>query len=205
MKSAVPTPSSTPSKAPAFQENNKPDPLIVAESSKDAETSKSPANAQPSSFTIAMRQAGQEAAQKAKEAKKKATETFTGVGEAEQEKRDAEKVKSAAIPPSISLIQPLSDKYNVVTPTILQSPTSTAWKLTPESSHTHSVDKEKLQRASFQSPTSTAWKPTDTDPPILMHRGSSVSSASAEFIKQIEEDEAIPEEDEEDSEEAGKD
>lgn len=206
VKSAVPTPSSTPSKAPASQENNKPDPIVAAESSKDAETSKSSANVQPSSFTLAMRQAGQEAAQKAKEAKKKATETFTGIGEAEPDKRDVEKVKSAAIPPSISLIQPLSDQHNIVTPTILQSPTSTAWKLTPESSHTHSVDeKDKLQRASFQSPTSTAWKPTDTDPPILMHRGSSVSSASAECIKQIEEDEAIPEEDEEDSDEAVKD
>jgi hypothetical protein len=153
-----------------------------------------------------MRQAGQEAAQKAKDAKKKVTETFTGVGEAEPERKDVEKVKSAAVPLSISLTQPLSDRHNIVTPTILQSPTSTAWKRTPESSHTHSADETgKLQRASFQSPTSTAWKPTDTDPPILMHRGSSVSSASAECIKQIEEDETIPEEDEEGSEEAVED
>ena len=151
-----------------------------------------------------MRQAGQEAAQKAKDAKKKASETFTGVGEAKPD-TEGEKTKTK---PSISLPQPLSPKHNIITPTILQSPTSTAWKSTPDSTPppAYSADEmEKLQRGSLQSPNSTSWKPTDTNPPIIMHRGSSVSSASAECIKQIEDDEAIPEEDEEDSEEAIKD
>lgn len=202
-KSAGPTPSGTPSKAPApvSQENKKLEPAAAAaaESSKDAE-SKPPAGAQPTSFTLAMRQAGQEAAQKAKDAKKKVTETFTGVGEAEPEKRDTEKKdETKAVPPPISS-QPLSPKHNIVTPTILQSPTSTAWKRSPES-----ISPPIYAAGSLQSPNSTTWKPTDTDPPILTHRGSSVSEASAECIKQIEEDEAIPEEDEEDSEEAVKD
>lgn len=192
-----------------LQENKRLEPAAVAaESSKDAETSKPLAGAQPTSFTLAMRQAGQEAAQKAKDAKKKVTETFTGLGEAEPEKEDVEKDKAAAIPPAISLTQPLPDKRNIVTPTVLQSPTSTAWKRVPGSSSTfaYSADEmEKLQRGSLQSPNSTSWKPTNTDPPILMHRGSSVSSASKECIKQIEEECAIPEEDEEDSEEADKD
>ena len=155
-----------------------------------------------------MRQAGQEAAQKAKDAKKKATETFTGVGEAEPEKKDVENVGTKSVPSSISLSQPLSPKHNIITPTILQSPTSTAWKSAPDSIPTpaYSADEMgKLQKASLQSPNSTTWKPTDTNPPIMMHRGSSVSSASAECIKQIEDDETIPEEDEEDSEEAVKD
>lgn len=205
----MPTPSSTPSKAPVLQENKKPGPA-AAESSKDAETPKPPPGGQPTSFTLAMRQAGQEAAQKAKDAKNKVVETFTGVGEAEPEKKDVEKDKSAAVPPSISLTQPLSDKHNIVAPTILQSPTSTTWKLAAESGSApaYSADEmEKLQRGSLQSPKSTSWKPTDIDPPVLMHRGSSISSASKEEIQQIEDECAIPEEEEEeeDSEEAVKD
>ena len=200
---------STPSKAPGLQENKKHEPA-AAESSKDAETSKPPAGAQPTSFTLAMRQAGQEAAQKAKDAKKKVTETFTGVGEAEPEKEDVDKDKSAAVPPSLSLTQPLSDKGSIVAPKILQSPTSTTWKLGPELSTaktTFSGGIGTVQTASLQSPTSTAWKSTDTNAPITMHRGSSISVASKEDIQKIEEECAIPEEDEDEdeSEEAVKD
>jgi hypothetical protein len=183
--------------------------LASAESSKDAETSKPPAGAQPTSFTLAMRQAGQEAAQKAKDAKNKVVETFTGVGEAEPEKKDVEEDRSAKVPSPISLAQPVSSEDNIVAPTILQSPTSTTWKPRSESSSTaaYSADEmAKLQRGSLQSPTSTSWKPTDTDPPVLMHRGSSISSASREEIQQIEEECAIPEEEEgEESDEAIKD
>ena len=155
-----------------------------------------------------MRQAGQEAAQKAKDSKKKVVETFTGVGEAEPEKKDVQKDKSATVPPSISITERLSDEYNNVAPTILQSPTSTTWRRKSDSSVTSAYwahEMAKLQRASLQSPTSTSWKPTDTDPPVLMHRGSSISSASREEIQQIEDECAIPEEEEEDSEEAVKD
>jgi hypothetical protein len=37
---------------------------------------------------------------------------------------------------------------------------------------------------------------TDTDAPVLVHRGSTISEASEECIKQVEEDEKILEEDE---------
>jgi hypothetical protein len=173
-----------------LQENKKPE-LAAAESSKDAETSKPPAGAQATSFSLVMRQAGEEAAQKAKDAKKKVTETFTGVGEAEPEKKDVEKDNSAAVPPSISLTQPLSDKSNIIAPAILQSPTSTTWKAARQSSSAE---------LTLQTPTFTSWKPADTDAPILTLRGSSISSASKECIQKIEEERAIPEEDEDDEE-----
>jgi hypothetical protein len=207
-KSAAPTPSGTPSKPPVSKpvanqkENEKPTPTKpVAESSKAVEQSDTPTGGQPTAFTLAMRQAGQEAAQKAKEVKKKATETFVGVGKAEPEKKEEEKEdKSAVLPPPISL----EPKHTIDTATLAQSPTSTAWKRDLHGKATtprHSI--EKLE--SLQSPTSTAWKPTDINQPITMHRGSSVSEVSAECIKQIEEDEMIPEEDEEEDEVAVKD
>lgn len=177
-----------------LQKNKAPEPAAAAESEP-------PAGTQPTSFTIAMRQVGQEAAQKAKDAKKKVTETFTGVGEAEPEKKDEVKT----VPPPILPTLLLSDKYPIVTPTVLQSPTSTAWNLSPNSIHTpaYSADEmEKFQRGSLQSPRSTAWKPTDLDPPVSTHKGSSVSSSSE---KKIGNDEMIAEEDGEGSEEACKD
>src|ERR1700712_4826168 len=61
------------------------------------------------------------------------------------------------------------------------------------------IQAEKLE--SLQSPTSTAWKPTDINQPVLTHRGSNISEASAEYIKQVEDECTIPEEDEDDEEE----
>jgi hypothetical protein len=133
-----------------------------------------------------MRQAGQEAAQKAKDGKKKPVETFHGVGEAEPVKGLD---KSEVVPPPITVLDPPPEKQTVEMTTILQSPTSSAWRRAPEVDGRPTI-----------SPSSTAWKPTDTDLPILMHRGSSLSQASAEEIKQIEEDAAIPEEDEDELE-----
>jgi hypothetical protein len=45
------------------------------------------------------------------------------------------------------------------------------------------------------------WKPTDVDPPVLHHRGSSIEVADKEEIRQIEEECAIKEEDEEEEDE----
>ncbi|KAG0647925.1 Uncharacterized protein D0Z07_5623 [Hyphodiscus hymeniophilus] len=194
---------STPSKAaPVLQENKE----TAAESSNAAEISQPPAGAQPTAFTLAMRQAGLEAAQKAKDTKKKATETFTGVGEAEPEKNNVETDKSAA-PSPISTVQPLSDRANIVAPTVLQSPTSSTWQIVSEATPTtadRTDEMPKYQKGSLQSPTSTSWQPTDLNAPISMHRGSSISLASKEAIQQIEEECAIPEEDEgnDESEEA---
>jgi hypothetical protein len=185
--SAAATPTTTPSKAPAVAKENV-KPASAAQSSKLAEPEQ-PAAAAPSSFTLAMRQASQEAAQKAKDGKKKAPQTLEGVGEADPAK-DSQKL--AVIPPPIAVPDPL----NVVeSNTILQSPRSSAWRSAPGGKfHTPKSSVDRLE--SLQSPNSTAWRPSDTDGPILMHRGSSISLASTEEIKQVEEDEKIMEEDE---------
>jgi len=186
--SAAPTPTTTPSKAPAVaKENIKPAP-VAAESSKLAEPVQQAAAA-PSSFTLAMRQAGQEAAQKAKDSKKKPAETLEGVGEAEPTK---ESQKSAVKPPPITV---LDLPPSVESTAALQSPGSSAWRRAPGGKF-HSPKSSLDNLESLQSPNSTAWKPTDTDAPVLVHRGSTISEASEECIKQVEEDEKILEEDE---------
>lgn len=174
---------------PAAQENKKPESAVSAAAPKTAEEKSTlPA---PSPITLALRQVGQEAAQKAKDSKNKSVvETFTGVGKAEPEPTKAEK----SVPAPVSLP---AEKSKVKSVESLQSPNSTAWK---------TADGKRPSRRSIdglessQSPNSTAWKPTDVDGPILTHRGSIVSMASVEEIKQVEEEEAIQEEDEEDEE-----
>ncbi len=184
--SAAPTPTTTPSKPPVAKENIKP--TSTAESSKLAQSVEQ-VTTQLSSFSLAMKQAGQEAAQKAKDGKKKAPETLEGVGKADPV--EASKT-SAAVPPPVAILE---SRQNASNDTILQSPTSSAWRSAPSKSiHTPKGALSKLQ--SMQSPTSTAWKPSDIDTPVLMHRGSSISMASDEEIKQVEEDEKIVEEDE---------
>lgn len=147
-----------------------------------------------------MRQAGAEAAQIAKEGKKK-VEVLVGVGnatepteketEGEIEKKTSE--KSGTIPPPIKTDTP----HTVESISVMQSPNSTAWKqeLEPISS-VAKPDSEKL--ASMQSPTSTAWKPAETYAPITTHSGSSVENVSKECIKKIEDEQTIAEEDEDD-------
>ena len=188
-----------------MQDKNSPEPAAVAKSSTDAETLKPVAGAEPTAFTLAMRQVGQEAAQKAKDSKKKITETFTGVGEAQGKPKDVEKDRPAAVLPSPLLIQSLPDRSNIVAPTILQSPTTTAWNKAPDSippPASSANETEKSQEAQSQSPTFVSWKSSDTDAPVITHRGSSISSVSKGDIRQIEEDCAIPEEDEDESEHA---
>jgi len=203
VRSAAPTPSGTPSKAPVLQENIKPE-TATAGSSKTVEPSKPAAEAAPSSIALALRQAGQEAAQKAKDGKKKAppVETFDGLGEVEPVKKDLE--KSATIPPPIAIVNPSTEKRTVETKTkaSLQSPTSTAWRKGAPDGNISTARRRSIEiLESMQSPNSTAWKPTDIDPPILTHRGSSISLASAEEIRQVEEECKIDEVDEEDEEE----
>lgn len=185
------TPAGTPSKAPVpapavapvTQENKKPEPPTSAGVPKSVVEEKPAAAPQPSPISLALRQAGQEAAQKAKDGKKGAMQVLSGVGKAEPPK-DKEKEKAKAIPSPV------------------QSPNSIAWKTTADGRRRASGSEYAIDDLeSLQSPNSTAWKPSDIDGPILMHRGSTVSTASAEEIKQIEDEEAIPEEDEEDDEE----
>lgn len=198
----------------ASEENRKPDTSASAgapnnKQEKDVKPAETP-------ISLALRQVGAEAAQKAKESKKKtAVETFSGVGTAEAVP-EPEKEAGEAAPPT----KPEAEK--IVTPTkpqpldlpsssdvpktlgSLQSPNSTAWKTAPTPSTAarmtprHSIDGLE----SLQSPNSTAWKPSDVDGPILTHRGSNVSMASREEIKAIEDEEAIQEVDEEDEEDS---
>jgi hypothetical protein len=176
--------------APPQEENKKPaaapaaTPAPKAEEEKAAE-SKPPPGAAPTAISLALRQAGAEAAQKAKDSKKKApVETFDGVGEAE--------------PPKPASIDVPTITNKIETLTIMQEPSTGTWSRAPApiSTPRHSI--ERLE--SLQSPNSTAWKPTDVDPPVLHHRGSSIEIADKEEIRQIEEECAIKEEDEEDDE-----
>lgn len=159
-----------------------PAPLQTKPVTKSPEPSAEPADDGTASLTAAMRQLGQEAANKAKEAKSKPIKAYVGKGQAD----------AAAKSPEIAATPETKGSQ---LDTLLQSPTSTSWKAA-----SHRERDAGEQFGSVQSPTSTAWKPTDYDPPVTSHRGSSVSDASPEVIKKIEDEEAIPEADEEDEE-----
>lgn len=148
----------------------------------------------PTSISLAMRQAGEQAAQTAKDMKKTVVKSFDGVGEAAP-KKEAPTIKTTTFIP-----QPPSILVNA--PTLMQSLTSSAWDRTP-GEIVGSTNKALETRESMQSPTSSAWKSVPPrneqpfEPQITRHRGSEVSLASAEEIKNIEDSETIKEEDEE--------
>jgi hypothetical protein len=200
--SATPTaPSTTLSKASAAPENKKPETTLSASSKAPEAPKPAPAGAAPTPFTLAMQQAGQEAAQKAKDSKKP-VKTFDGTGEAPP----AKDVENAAVLPATTTSEPTSEGHTIDTVTFMQCPNTSAWNRAPKSvapiiTTRHSIDKLE----SLQSPNSTAWRPTDINAPVLTHRGSDVSQASVEEIRQIEEDATIPEEEEEDEEESSED
>ncbi|ESZ93743.1 hypothetical protein SBOR_5880 [Sclerotinia borealis F-4128] len=180
------------------QENNKP---AVAPAAPPASTfrsveSKPPSGAAETTITLAMRQATQEAAQKAKDMKKKATEALINATKSEP--------KKALQPAIVPTVPTPKERHTFEIITILQNSDDSTWSAAPfsESRASRRASIHKLE--SLQSPTSTAWRPKDVDPPILMHRGSSVSSGSAEEIKQIEDEETIPEEDEDEESDSDK-
>lgn len=204
--SAAPTPSGTPSKPPKTESSTPSKPVKAEENTKpessSSTSSDSPntaAQSVPSTFTLAMRQAGQEAAQKAKDAKKKAAEVFVGKGEAERTTKEGDKVGTIPPPISVNKYAPMHD-FTTATPASMQSPTSTAWRNKP-SGPGRQPSFGQAYMDPMQSPNSTAWKSTDVDPPITLYRGSSISVASAEEIRAIEKSQAIEEEDEETDEE----
>jgi len=138
-----------------------------------------PVGGVPTAFTLALRQAGEEAAQKAKEAKNKVVEIFSGTGEAIDE--TPQKDEEEAVVDSTEK----EDSTVTVPPTI-------------EIHDDRPIEHRIFQNDTcMQSPTSTSWAPMVVNGPITMHRGSVVSEASAEEIKKIEEEETICEEDEE--------
>ena len=153
------TESSTPSKPLKAEENKKPE----SSSSSSLESPKTATEAAPSTFTLAMRQAGQEAAQKAKDAKKKAAEVFAGKGEAEPATK--EPGRSATIPPPILVHKdvPTHDS-TTATPASMQSPTSTAWKNKPSAPGRQSSLSHAFLNP-MQSPNSTARR-WSRQPPV---------------------------------------
>jgi len=170
-----------PSKAPVvLQENKKPESASASTPlTKSVEAEKKPAVSEQSAMSLALRQVGEQAAQKAKDIKKKGpVETFSGVGNAEPSKEK-------------ETTEPAKEKEKTVSkPEPISVQDTSAEPATPS----------RAIHSSLQSPNSTAWRPIDVNPPILVHRGSSVSQASAEEIKKIEDEAAIQEEDEEDEE-----
>ena len=202
-KSAAPLPNPFAAKAPVSQpavsqkENVQPTiTTAVPETPKIVEQPKAPVGGQPTSFTLAMRQAGAEAAQIAKQGKKK-VEALVGVGTAPEPTKEEDKIKkdvekSTTTPSPIKTNTP----HTIETKTTMQSPTSTAWK---QVIHPVSVvaEHETEKFASMQSPTSTAWKPVEANPLISTYRGSSVENVSKECIKKVEDAQTIAEEEEE--------
>ncbi|TVY42149.1 Uncharacterized protein LOCC1_G005790 [Lachnellula occidentalis] len=189
----------------AAQENKDPNskPLYTttkasAARSKSAEAAvselKSPMGSAPTTISLALRQAGSEAAQKAKDNKKKPpVETFDGVGEAEPPK-EKEKVIPAPITTS-------ETQQAIETPTLMQSPTSTTWRRAPGSGFEIKTPRHSISKLeSLQSPNSTAWKSKDVDSLVLTHESSSASEASVEEVKQVGEKSAVKEDKDEDDE-----
>ena len=167
---------------------------------KDADEPKAPAGGTATAFTLAMRQAGQEAAQKAKDAMKTVA-TFTGVGKAEPAKEE----KSVKLAPGHIDIEPRPQMVEAITR--MQDPTSSAWSQVVGKAASVNTTLGHKESECMQSPTSTAWRPVESAPlkqydePMLIHRGSEISLVSAECIKKVEDEEMIPEEEEEEEEE----
>jgi hypothetical protein len=151
------------------------------------------ADAVPSSITTVLRQAAEQTAQKAKDVKKKVVQTLDGTAETPV----ATKTEKAPSFDYATATRPMVDSS-----ASLQS-ASGAWNRVIGKPLTITIDNSISTRPSMQSPTSTAWKTVPEqnyqafEPQVTKHRGSSVSMASAEEIKQIEEEETIKEEDEE--------
>jgi hypothetical protein len=166
----------------------------------EPETSKSATPPGVSSITLAMRQMGEEAAQKAKDMKKKTVEVLVGTGKGEAAGETTPKDTKGPPSPVTTTAEPASISKTVEPITVLQDPETSAWNKGP--GEKPSVAYQELNELkSLQSPTSTAWKPADVNPPIRSHRGSEISAASIEEIRAIEQEQAIGEEDEEDEEE----
>lgn len=147
---------------------------------------KTPAGVAETTITLALRQATQEAAQKAKDMKKKVTEVLLNTSKPESREKSESRVPTTTF----------NEKHMFETITILQNPDNSTWSAKPRYDPRASRGESTIKVESVQPPTSTGWRQKDIDPPILMHRGSSASSGSAEEIKKIEDEETIPEEDE---------
>lgn len=143
-----------------------------------------------------MRQMGEEAAQRAKDMKKKTLqgkpEIFVGSGTGEAAAKD---VKESVTTETPQVVEPI---------TILQNPKTSAWNVSPGS--TPPVSQLALnEMKSLQSPTSTAWKVADVSLPIAKGGESEASTASAEKAKPVEKKEVTVEEDDDEDEDEDED
>lgn len=158
----------------------------ASESTKSTATkeeSKSPAVEEPNSISLALRQVGQEAAQKAKDVKKKGLEAISSAGKPEsaaEKKEGTSKTEAEKGTPTPILVDTPKKELAIEDTALMQSPTSTAWKRAP-GGHIASMLAEDKSESSAKSIAS-------------MQQGSEVSQASKEEIKQVEEDCKIVEE-----------
>lgn len=158
---------------------------------KEKEALKAPTTG-ANSINLTMRQMGEEAAQRAKDMKKKTLkakpEVFVGSGTGEAIAKDT---KESAATEMVQTIEPI---------TILQDPKTSAWNVSPAS--TPPVSQHALnEMKSLQSPTSTAWKVVDVSLPIAKSGESEASTTSAEKAKPVEKKEVTEDEDEDDEDE----
>ncbi|KAB8292221.1 hypothetical protein EYC80_007963 [Monilinia laxa] len=177
-------------KAPiSTQENKKP---AVAPAAPPASASKSveskPSGVAETTITLALRQATQDAAQKAKDLKKKATEALVNTTKYEPKKTPK--------PVIIPIVTTPNERHTFKTITILQNPDTSTWSSEPYSTSGASNRESTTKLESVQSPTSTAWRPKGIDSSILMHQNSPVLSGSVEEIKQMKDEETIPKDNE---------
>ncbi|KFY53703.1 hypothetical protein V496_07391 [Pseudogymnoascus sp. VKM F-4515 (FW-2607)] len=158
---------------------------------KEKEALKTPTTG-ANSINLTMRQMGEEAAQRAKDMKKKTLkakpEVFVGSGTGEAIAKDT---KESAATETVQTVEPI---------TILQDPKTSAWNVSPAS--TPPVSQHALnEMKSLQSPTSTAWKVVDVSLPIAKSGESEASTTSAENAKHVEKKEVTEDDDEDDEDE----
>jgi len=158
-------------------------------------------------ITMAMRQAGEEAARKADDRKQQDTASGKSceIGSETLQKLD----HSAPIPPpsgttdASSAITPGSAEASAKTKSmgVESAASSTSSAITPGSAEASAKSKSMGVESAASSTSSVNSDAMDVPKaPVLKHRGSNVSSASAEEIRSVEQSLAITEEDEPDEE-----
>lgn len=174
------------------------------------EKPKVPAGATPTAFTVAMKQAGEEAAKKASEGKAKGLgDSKVAAGEISEPNSSTKEVDKVLVHSAVA--PPPTGSY---TASEAAAPETMSASPNAKRISIHEAEEAELEQskravephaeAVLSSDSISATKPDPaSNLPIgtLQHRGSNVSTASVEEIKQIEDDQAIPEEDEEQDEE----
>ncbi|KAI9730170.1 MAG: hypothetical protein M1818_008264 [Claussenomyces sp. TS43310] len=182
-KPAAPKNTDAPSKAATSDEAAK-------TNTPEAETAKAappPAGASATPFALAMRGIGEEAAQKAKEAQRRAMHVLSGAGQARESEQAAHPPNT--VPAPLTVTKAASTRAHTMIATApLQSPTTSSW------SRPSFLDEEEVS-----SPLPLPGSSNTVPLTAAVHRSSSVSQASAKEIRKVEGNQAIKEEVEEDA------